>query len=468
MIYDCFMFYNELDLLEIRLNELNNIVDKFIISECTRDFADKPKELLIEKNKERFKDFWHKIEYVIITENDLPDYDAWTYENFQRDVLINSLKNCKPDDIIIISDLDEIPDSKVIKTFKDFEGIKVFEMKQYNFYLNFINSKESIWKRGTRVFHYKDLQDKTLTEIRFTEGEHIQNAGWHFSFIGGVEKVKEKIKAFSHQEYNNEYYTDTKRLEKLIKKGKDIFERGYEYKIVKLDNSFPQYILNNKKKFKKLILEKTFLENFKNLFDFKFSKKSKRKNIETYKTSSQYEIFDFIKPNAKIVEIGSYNQDFSQKLRENFNDNYHLFNIGTDLLNQLTDLDDNLFDYVIFNDTFCQIYDTEKILNIIKQKLNKNGCIIATIFNIRYIEILKQLFIKKRWNYENVGVLNWANIRFYCKKSLEQIFNSQGYYFITFKGLNPTNKLGFKLLNFILFNNLNDCKNEKFLILAKY
>ena len=263
MIYDCFMFYNELDLLEIRLNELNDVVDKFIISECTRTFSNQPKELLLEKHKERFKKFWHKIEHIIIDENDLPYFnDSWTYENYQRNIMSKALENCNSNDIIIISDLDEIPDIKVIKELKGFEGIKILEMKQYNFYLNYLNSKEPVWKRGTRVFHYKELLNNNLTGIRLSEGSHIENAGWHFSFLGGVEKVKEKIESFSHQEYNNEYYTDIKRLEKSIKEGKDIFERGYEYQIVSIDKSFPEYILKNKEKFSELILNQLGLKEF--------------------------------------------------------------------------------------------------------------------------------------------------------------------------------------------------------------
>jgi len=105
MIYDCFMFFNELDLLEVRLNELNDVVDKFIISECTRTFSNQPKELIFQKNIDRFKDFLHKIEYMVIDEKDLPYFDAaWTYENYQRDIMARALANCSPEDIIIISD----------------------------------------------------------------------------------------------------------------------------------------------------------------------------------------------------------------------------------------------------------------------------------------------------------------------------------------------------------------------------
>ena len=90
-----------------------------------------------------------------------------------------------------------------------------------------MNATEPDWKRGTRLLKFKDIQDKTLTDIRMAEGKYIKNAGWHFTYLGGFEMVKYKIQSFAHQEYNNEYYMNDKRLMNLIMDGMDIFERGY-------------------------------------------------------------------------------------------------------------------------------------------------------------------------------------------------------------------------------------------------
>src|SRR5689334_5945992 len=116
MIYDCFIFFNELELLDIRLNILNEVVDKFVLVEATQTHQYKPKPLYYSDNKERFKAFHDKIIHLIVDE--LPPNptngprNSWDMERFQRNCIARGLNDCKPDDVIIISDLDEIPDPK--------------------------------------------------------------------------------------------------------------------------------------------------------------------------------------------------------------------------------------------------------------------------------------------------------------------------------------------------------------------
>lgn len=131
MIYDCFAFFNELDLLEIRLNELDPVVDKFVLVEATRTFQKQPKPLYFEENKSRFKDFEHKIIHVVVDE--YPNFFSrfriptpMDYDNHQKNQIIRGLKDAKPDDVIIYSDLDEIPRAEKIMQYKDVPGIKIF------------------------------------------------------------------------------------------------------------------------------------------------------------------------------------------------------------------------------------------------------------------------------------------------------------------------------------------------------
>jgi beta-1,4-mannosyl-glycoprotein beta-1,4-N-acetylglucosaminyltransferase len=119
-IYDCFTFFNELDLLEMRLNILNNYVDYFVLVEATKTFSGKPKELYYLKNKEKFNKFSHKI--IHITVDDMPeikDNNRWELESFQRNAIIRGLTNCQSDDVILISDIDEIPDPEKFELMKD-------------------------------------------------------------------------------------------------------------------------------------------------------------------------------------------------------------------------------------------------------------------------------------------------------------------------------------------------------------
>ncbi|KKP40282.1 MAG: N-acetylglucosaminyltransferase, beta-1,4-mannosyl-glycoprotein beta-1,4-N-acetylglucosaminyltransferase [Candidatus Peregrinibacteria bacterium GW2011_GWC2_33_13] len=272
MIYDCFIFFNELDLLEIRLNTLNDVVDRFVLVEATKTHSNKPKPLHFKKNKARFSKFLHKIEHIIV--DDYPPYeDSWTFENHQRNCIERGLKNCQPDDIIIISDCDEIPNPKTIIENKDVAGIKVLEQNLYYYYFNYICENQTKWLLGTRMLTYKDflhgLDDvvfsdeaylkkninygTTATKIRFAQGLILENGGWHFSYLGGAKKISEKIKAFSHQEFNNRKNSNIKNIEKAIVNGNDIFGRDYKFKVIELDNTFPEYILNNQGKYSHLI-----------------------------------------------------------------------------------------------------------------------------------------------------------------------------------------------------------------------
>jgi len=274
MIYDCFTFFNELDLLEIRLNILNDTVDKFVLVEATKTHSGKNKPLYFEQNKERFKKFCDKIIHIVV--DDYPEYEtSWTYENYQRNCITRGLINCKDNDIILISDLDEIPNPQIVTKYAKTDGIKLLEQNMYYYFVNCINVDSLIWPLGTKILSYKDFlhsldnieikyndyliqklnEGTTPTKIRmYLDVKHIKNAGWHFSYCGGVEAIAYKIKSFSHQEFNSTEYTDLSEIEKRIKNGEDIFGRKeFKYEIVKLDSSFPKYILDNKEKYSHLI-----------------------------------------------------------------------------------------------------------------------------------------------------------------------------------------------------------------------
>ncbi|MEI8389692.1 MAG: hypothetical protein WCG23_07375 [bacterium] len=464
MIYDCFMFYNELELLEIRFNELNEVVDKFVIVESSKTFTNQPKKLIFDENKQKFSAFKEKIIHIVIDE--FPGCkSAWECEIFQRNAIEKGLKSCKPDEIIIISDVDEIPNAKALANCINFEGIKVLKQNQYNFYLNYINDKEPYWLRGPRVLFYKDFS-KTANEIRNIQGQIIENGGWHFSFLGGIQKVKEKIQSFAHQEYNNEYYLNEVRLNNLILDGVDIFERGYKYKIVNIDNTFPEYIVKNKEKYKNLILKTApVFHRLKNILIQ--SKRHDKKYVDTINPINDNPILDFIAPTSKkVLEIGT-----SEGLKEIISKKFNLTDYFNAEINngvcEVDTLSEDYFDCAILDETLPQLYNPIEILNKIKPKLNKNGYVLMVIPNFRYIKILNQIIFKKNFQYKELGVLSEKNIRFFTRKSLFDAISKSGYFAITLKGLNPDNSLEFLIKNAITFNNLYDCKHEKFLCVIK-
>src|SRR5208337_1996465 len=113
MIYDCFTFFNELELLGLRLHELAEVVDKFVLVEATKTHSNQPKPLHYQENRSRFGGFHDKIIHIIV--DDLPDAkDPWVLENYQRNCIARGLVNCRPDDFLLISDLDEIPGATTV------------------------------------------------------------------------------------------------------------------------------------------------------------------------------------------------------------------------------------------------------------------------------------------------------------------------------------------------------------------
>jgi len=126
--------------------------------------------------------------------------------------------------------------------------------KMYYYYFNYLNITEPAWWLGPKLMKLSEIP--SMHHLRYVErGICFANAGWHFSFIGGIKRIIEKVQNYSHQEYNNDEILDEERLLNLIKSGQDIFGRDYKYQTVPLDNSFPLYIIENRERFSHLILE---------------------------------------------------------------------------------------------------------------------------------------------------------------------------------------------------------------------
>ena len=287
MIYDCFTFFNELDLLEIRLNILNDTVDKFVLVEATRTHQGKSKPLYFSENRDRFRFFQHKIIHIVV--DDYPTFfsklrmpNAWDIEKHQRNAIAKGLRDCKSEDVIIVSDLDEIPDPKQVKIFKDIRGLKVFQQRDFYYYLNCVGLDSSEeWWYGSVMAHFTDFKSpqelrsvskkmhadkmRILKDSRYRFFKSIfhsiyrknitmiDRGGWHFGYLGGVNKIIEKLEAFAHTEYNKEIFKNKSAVQKAINNGEDLFGRGLVYSFIELDDSFPAYIIENKVRLKHLI-----------------------------------------------------------------------------------------------------------------------------------------------------------------------------------------------------------------------
>lgn len=285
-VYDAFLFFNELEILNLRMNILNDVVDYFVIVESTVTFSSKPKELFFEKNKHLFDKFKDKIIHVVIDDSPLsfhqinyivdcktkedilknkilkhvdespnwPRHETqWGIETYQRESIVKGLIDCNDEDIIIISDVDEIPNPNEIKNLKNYDIDEVFEFKQ-NMYFYYVNMLKEINWSGPKACSFKKLKDISLNSLR--QNKHtttiINDGGWHFSFMGGEEKVIEKLEAYAHQEFNTSYYKEN--VKNNIVTDMDPFFRSRLTKVV-IDDTYPKYLLDNLISYKHMVKE---------------------------------------------------------------------------------------------------------------------------------------------------------------------------------------------------------------------
>ena len=224
-IIDAFIFYNELDMLEFRLTELADVVDHFVIVESTKTFAGKSKPLYYGQNSNRFAQFIPKITHVVV--QDMPAGDTWTREHHQRNCITRGVKLLKPsaDDIIIISDADEIPDPNMLLQFKQ-DGLKGARRPVQDFYYYNLNCKGRVGNSRCRVMDYETYTESSPEDHTKSHYPGIPNGGWHFSYFGSEDFIVNKIQQFSHQEFNTDEYTNKDVIKQRVIECADLFARG--------------------------------------------------------------------------------------------------------------------------------------------------------------------------------------------------------------------------------------------------
>ena len=263
-IFDCITFFRENRVTNLRFEILSKVVDKFIICESKYDHKGNKKDLNFNLDN---KDFEKKIIYLV-KEDPFPENSSpWEKQALQREYIFKGLDICHPDDLIMFSDPDEIPNPLKLKNIHLKKKFGIFLQKHFVYKINLSNPFEEPWE-GTRICKKKNLlsidflRQKILSKNinkfwRFDKErniELIQNGGWHFNNLFNAKEISIKLKTFAHEEFNKDKFTDINIIQKKIDQKIDLFDRGNKYKKVELDNSFPDYIINNKEIFKDFLL----------------------------------------------------------------------------------------------------------------------------------------------------------------------------------------------------------------------
>lgn len=304
MILDCFIINDELDMIEFRLEEHYESFDYFIIVESNLTHSGLIKPLHFAENKERFSKFSDKIIYVLaelpqyVDENLTPEeyhkilgnpqspslsecythfrmnkqgeyfWGPWIREHLQRDAIKLGTQNLnlQDTDIIYMSDVDEILDVEIIEIISGKKEPINFPIKlpvdqvycvlQKFYYYDLEHRVYHNWDFA-RIFNYGSFKKiNSFNSIRYTRNyPPIGDYGWHFSFFGGVKQIMNKLKSYSHQEFNNENLVNEKNISEKIKNSLDILGRdsGIKDKFVSYTEFNPTYYWPRKiNKLKKL------------------------------------------------------------------------------------------------------------------------------------------------------------------------------------------------------------------------
>lgn len=251
-IYDCFNFHDELDVLEIHLGELYDSVDKFVIVEATKTFRMKEKALFFADNRSRYIDFLDKINYVVVntypseyeakfcTDSPFLKSEPCHVERSQRNCLLRGLTEASAEDLIIISDVDEIVKPLVLEKIKteDLQNRFTFNLNWYQYYVN-IYRGSGLCNVGVR---FKDLKSPHRHRIYRDSYIILNESGWHLSYLGGPEKVKFKMQCSIHVEFDTPELTNINKIKAELQSLPTSSMKNH-----------PDYFLKNIGKFKHLI-----------------------------------------------------------------------------------------------------------------------------------------------------------------------------------------------------------------------
>ena len=259
MLIDSFIFFNEKELVELRIKYLEEIVDVFVIVEANITHQGKKKDWNFPNIlKNNLKQFSSKIQYHQINIDpekikneesfiidDIKGDEAWRNENFQRNYIKEACKKFSNEDILIISDVDEIPSKEKLKFIKscDFKKIAPIVFEQYLFHLNcnFLKLESWLGSIATTIQLCNEYSPNQHRRDR-NKISHFNNAGWSLSSFGEPEKIKEKLESIAHKEFNNDKFKNINHIINCQKTGADLFYRNIKNKKIN-KNFFPKDLL---------------------------------------------------------------------------------------------------------------------------------------------------------------------------------------------------------------------------------
>ncbi len=258
-VFDCFTFFNERDLLRLRIDWLKDVVDVFVIAEATRTFTGR--ERVPEFRLDDYDICSDRVRYVLVDNLAGPGCDPWSNEKAQRNALLRGLVDVQEADIVHVSDVDEIPARSVFQRYRSWWVCASLEQRLYYYQWNNrvrdAKSGDSVMWSAAKItsggnlrrvwgtpenLRRKVLPNRTISNrlrFRFTH-RTISDGGWHWSYMMTPEQIAGKIESFSHTEFSGGEFSSVESVRRRVDAGVDPFERGFRLERVPVAEEFPR------------------------------------------------------------------------------------------------------------------------------------------------------------------------------------------------------------------------------------
>lgn len=252
-IYDCFLFKDEFAMLDFHLTEVGEYVDYFVLVESAHTFkGDKKPMWFKEHGRKRLgkNPYFSKIRHIMV-ENEV-DPNPWENEKYQRDQISRGLYDADDKDVIILVDVDEIPNRDILKELKkknnnnSMRDDTIYTLPMDFYYYDIYHKQSSTW-RFPKIMKFSATRSMDMNNIRGTYYDDYPNnplGGWHLSYFMSPEEISRKINDFSHQEYNSKEYTDPELIRNKILGSRDLFGNADMIPVDPKEQSLPKYILD--------------------------------------------------------------------------------------------------------------------------------------------------------------------------------------------------------------------------------
>jgi hypothetical protein len=269
-VYDCFLYNGERELLEIRFQELNDVVDCFVIVEAVTTHSGLPKVLTFDPFQPHIAQFLSKVRYIVV--RDMPQTcNPQERKYWQRNAVLRGIPDAAADDLVLLSDVDEIPSAAVIREINQDNVYRAFgfELALYCFFLDYRNVDGPQAVNTSAVAARKGILDSVSpSEIRHgirrrtIDARILSHAGWHFSCLMDEGSIRRKIALYSNQDLQNAAPLDTIDIRTMAREGKDLFGRpGRQWDLVGWEE-LPSCIRSNAKRWSRLFYQRANAPNW--------------------------------------------------------------------------------------------------------------------------------------------------------------------------------------------------------------